>query len=205
MPRYCDSFSHTRFHDLVQYISKTIFQHIHLYQYVLTEEQPADILTVQTRVEAPDEEVAGLSEGVQERQFMKQKIFQELTDNCDSRLKEIEERGKAAMSRAREHSHRIYEADSIGNPHRRKVMSPERLSSILSTVVEATVEPTSLVLSEALEIQDAGLNLRLQKMECLSILNNSYATVSRAKTKSHHRLKGSASRCSQKHREFKRS
>jgi len=202
VPNYCNSFSHARFPDLVQYISKTIFQHIHLYQYVLTEEQPADILTARTKVEVPDEEVASLSDGLQERQFIKQKIIQELTESCESRLKEIKESGKAAMSRAKAFQQRIYEADSTGNPNRRKLMPFERLSSILSIVVEAAIEPTSLAISEALQKQDAIFNLRLQKIECLSLLNNNYSVVTKPKaTKSHHhRL---SSRFSQKHREFK--
>lgn len=206
VPNYCHSFSHAKFQDLTKYITTTVFQHVHLYQFILTEDQPADVIRLQKAVEVPKDNLQSLTDGIQEKQLMKTLIFQELQNNYEKRLKELEEMGLEAMEKAKKNLKKVYTAECTGIPHHRKMISAEVVSSLLSSVVATYVEPTILALSQRLQRQETDMKFRLDKMECLSILNEDYSVMpSMRKTTRLQHLRSSEFKSSNKQREFKHS
>ena len=203
VPEFCNSFSHARFSDLVQYVMKTVFQHIHLYQYVLIDCQQADVLTLQVKVEIPKKEVCSLKDGIQEKEFMKNKILDELQDNYEKRLKELEDEGLTAIDQAKENLRNVYVTKFTGIPQRRRMMSAEKLSSILSSVVDTCVEPTVQILSQKLQKHEEYMKFRVDRIKCLSVLNEDSAGMANSKATPIHHLRSSVFKSNQKHHEFK--
>ncbi len=137
---------------------------------MLTEKQPAYVLTLKARVEVPVQS-SSLNDGIQEKLFMKKKIVSELYNSYQKRLKALEISRMGAIEQAEKNLDRVYASEFMGIPNRRRLMSYEKVFSLLSSVIDICIEPTVLNLSLKLQRQQAYMEYRLQKIECLSILH----------------------------------
>lgn len=166
IPTYSSCFSHDSFVDLVDYTRKTIFQHFHLYQFVLTQPQTVDITTVELDVEVPERNLVSLKEGIPKDDWLRIKKKREIEEEYEKKLKELEISEQSAVLQAAANLEEVYQTQLEQFTDRgTKMILPEELSVIVSNLAEAHIEPTQVAMSHGLMKQEIDLTFRLDHLE----------------------------------------
>lgn len=156
----------------IEYITKSIFQHFHLYQFLLTRPQNTQLTSLHLGVETPtiaSEEVAGLHEAVAEDVWLKIKKWEELEAEYDKQIKQLESKQAEAQSLADANLEKAYKTQLAMFSDGPKKVSLEQLSVIINTLTKAHVESALVGVSQGvLDKQNVDLNFRLEQLESVT-------------------------------------
>ena len=170
VPHYNSKITPDNFPDAVEYIKETVFQHFHLYQFLLTQEQPIDVTIVHLPIEVPPSETTPLAQGIEEEQWQKREQVEQLTAEHAQREKELIDSHTKAEIEAQEKLREAYQVElaKIEGGGEGKLVTPEEVSEIIGTLLTAHMEVLTSTVTHALQRQALAIEARLEKMEVIS-------------------------------------
>lgn len=153
----------------VDYVTKSIFQHFHLYQFLLTQPQITDLTQLEQTVETPTKDKpASLHEGVAEDMWLKLKRKQNLEADYELRLKELDAIDAEAKSQADDNLEQVYKTQLALFSDGPRRVSPGELSDMVDALAKAHAEAAAVIVSQSLLRQNVEMDFRLQQLELFS-------------------------------------
>ena len=157
---------------LMQFVTESVFQHFHLYQFLLTRPQTTDLTTLDLSVETTaGQSFLGLHEATTEEAWFKAKREEELKWSMNNVLEHLEAAEIDEKCEAEDNLEEAYKtllADFSSGP---KKVPIEQLSSIIETLVEAYVKCSIIPISQQLTRQDINTCFELERLELLAAHN----------------------------------
>lgn len=169
IPTYSNYLSPTSLRYSVEYITTSILQHFHLYQFLLTYTQTTDLTTLEVPVETPVKSPPCLQDAVTEDVWLNWKKKEEMEAEYEKTLKELEETGEEAKLLADMNLKMVCEtqlADISNQP-----VSKERLADIVEALLKAHMDLARVPIEQILLKQDVDMDYRLDQMEALPELS----------------------------------
>ena len=171
IPHYSSKITPDNFLEAVEYIKDTIFQHFHLYQFLLTQEQPKDVTTLHLPIEALPSEPTPLAQGIEEEEWLKREGIERLEAEHAQKEKEMIDchtETERELQEKLEEAYQIELAKIKGGAGEGKLMTPNEVSEIIGTLLTARVELMTSTVTHALQRQALAMEARLEKMEMIS-------------------------------------
>lgn len=170
VPHYSSKMTPDNFLDAVKYIKKTVFQHLGLYQFLLTQEQSKDVTTVHLPIEVLPSEFTPLAQGIEEEQWKKREKMEQLKAEHAQKEKEMSDSHTKAKIEVEEKLKEAYEMElaKIEGGGGSKLMTPEEVSEVIGTLLTAHMEVLTSTVTHALQRQALAIEARLEKMEIIS-------------------------------------
>ena len=165
VPKYSN---HLSFHALItslDFIIKSVLQHLHLYHLLLTQPQVTDLTTVDLHMDTPAGDLPSLQDGVEETIWLKAKMREEIESEYDSKAKQLEEVWKQATSQAEADLQSVYDLQLASLSEEPRKMSVKQVSSIISALVKAHMEVSAVTIHQSLLKQSLDLERRLEQLE----------------------------------------
>lgn len=169
IPHYSSKITPDNFQDAVEYIKESIFQHFHLYQFLLTQEQPKDVTTVHLPIEVLPCESTPLAQGIEEEEWQKRERVEILKAEHAQREREMIDSHRKAETELQEKLKEAYQVELAKiDGGENKLMTPEEVSDIIGTLLTAHMEVLTSTFTHALQRQTLAIETRLEKMEVIS-------------------------------------
>lgn len=170
IPHYSSKITEHNFLEAVDYIKQTIFQHFHLYQFLLTKEQPVDLTSLYLPVETLPDAPLPLAQGIEEEEWHRRERVRELEQEHAQKEREMIESHKMAQAEVEERLKKAYQTEfaNIEEVGDGKLMTVEEVAQVFDSLLTAHVEVTTSTVTHAMQRQRLALNARLEKMEVLS-------------------------------------
>ena len=165
IPNFSSHLSPSSLHNAVKYITESVFQHFHLYQFLLTQPQVTDTTTLERAVETLVEDPLDLSEGIIEETWIKTKKKNDLEAEYDRRVKELEVAGTKETELADANLQHLYETLLTNFTNGPQKVSPEDLSGIVDTLMKAHIESAQVMISQHLLKKNLDFSLKLDQLE----------------------------------------
>ena len=173
VPHYSSKITPDNFLDAVEYIKETVFQHLCLYQFLLTQEQPKDVTALHLPIEVLPSESTSLTQGTDEEQWQKRERVEQLKEEYAQREKEMIDSHAKTEIEVQEKLKEVYEVElakikgGIGELES-KLLTPEEVSEIIGALLTAHMEVLTSTVTHALQRQALAIEARLEKMEVIS-------------------------------------
>jgi hypothetical protein len=168
IPSYRDLMAPSTLRASLSFITDSILQHFHLYQFLLTQPQATDLTTVEVTVETPVKEQLSLQEAVEEAVWLKMKRLSELKAEFGKKMEEMELIREEAVSQADARLEKVYKtliADLAGGPHK---MSLQQVSRIVEILVKAHMDSCVVALAHSILLHNIELEFRIKRLEILA-------------------------------------
>ena len=160
-------FSHHSLLSIIDYITTTLFQHYHLYQYLLTEEQPNDSTTLRLDVEtAENDPPPPLNTAMSATQLERGGKVKELESMQAEREKKYLQSREMALQRESENLTAAYREEL--SQLQKSELTEEKLSQIIDSLAKAHVQSVKTVVSQDMEKHELDIEFRVQKLETVS-------------------------------------
>ena len=166
VPHYSSKITPDNFVEALEYIKETIFQHFHLYQFLLTQEQPTDVTTLHLPIEVPPSESIPLSQGMIEEKWLKREKVEQLKAEHALKEREMIDLHTEAEKELQDKLMEAYQtklAKIEGT-----VMTPGEVSKIIETLLTAHIELLTSKVTHALQRLSPTMEARLDKIEAIS-------------------------------------
>ena len=150
------------------FVTKSILQHFHLYQFLLTHPHATDLTTVEATVETPDREPPSLDEGVEEEAWLKMKKIEELKAEFEKKMEEMGLIREEAVSQAEANLRDVYKTQLGGLADGPKKISYQQVSDIVGALVTAHIDSSVVTLAHSLLQQNMELEFRVEQLEILA-------------------------------------
>ena len=170
VPHYSSKITPENFQDAVEYIKESIFQHFHLYHFLLTQEQPKDVTTVHLPIEVLPCESTPLAQGVEEDEWQKRERIEVLKTEYAQREREMIDSHTKAETELQEKLKEAYQMEfaKIEGGGESKLMTPEEVSEIIESLLTVHMEVLTSIVTHTLQRQALAIETRLEKMEVIS-------------------------------------
>lgn len=174
VPHYSSKITPDNFLDAVEYIKETVFQHFCLYQFLLTQEQPKDVIALHLPIEVLPSESTPLTQGTDEEQWQKRERVEQLKEEYAQREKEMIDSHAKAEIEVQEKLKEVYEVELAkieggSGELESKLLTPEEVSEIIGALLTAHMEVLTSTVTHALQRQALAIEARLEKMEVISV------------------------------------
>lgn len=165
VPSYSSSLSAQSLQMSLNYMTNSVLQHFHLYQFLLTRPQMLDLTSLELEVETPPQDPLSLEEGTEEDVWLKMKIKQDLGVEYDKRIKELEATGEKAKSEADANLEKAQTqlAGLLDGP-----IKLSQLSDVVAMLVKAYVESAHVSLTQAMLKHSVDMEFRMEQLEAVS-------------------------------------
>ena len=171
VPHYASKITDYNFLEAVDYIKTTIFQHFHLYQFLLTQEQPIDLTSLHLPVEVLPSDPLPLTQGIEEEEFKRRERVGKLEEEHALREKELVESQTKAQADLEEKVKKTYKTELAKIQEEEvegKLISAEELSQIVDSLMSTHLDVMTAKVTHAMQRHALALNSRLEKIEILS-------------------------------------
>ena len=167
MLKRAKEFSQHSLISIIDYITTTLFQHYHLYQFLLTEEQPNDLTVLRLDVEtAGNDPPLPLNTAMSAAQFERREKIKELESMQAEKEKEYVQSREKALQRESENLTATYRAEL--SQLEKAEITEEKLSQIFDSLAKAHVQSVKTAVSQDLEKHELEIGFQVQKMEIVS-------------------------------------
>ncbi len=168
IPKYSSHLSSRTLLTSVNFITKSVLQHLHLYHFLLTQPQITNLTTLDLQVDTPPSDIPSLQDGVEQDLWLKMKAKQEIELEYDVKVKAMEEDRLRAISEAEAKLSQTYESllDSLSKGPVK--MSLEEIAHIISGLIKAHIDSSLVTISQSLLRQSVDLDYRLEQLEALA-------------------------------------
>lgn len=148
----------------MSFITQSILQHFHLYQFLLTQPQATDLTSVVMAVETPDREPPSLEEGVEEEVWLKMKKVEELKVEFEKKIQDMEKIREQAVLQADANLGEVYSTQLADFAD-----GPVKLSyqQVVDALVGAHVDSSMVTLAHSLLQQNMELEFRVEQLEVM--------------------------------------
>lgn len=167
VPNYSSHLTPLSLQACTAYTTKSILQHFHLYQFLLTQPHTTDLTSVELAVETPGQEPPSLEEGVEGDLWLKMKKREDLKAEQEKKIEDLEKIGEQAvfqMDAKLEEAYKTQLADLADGP---KKMSHQQISVIIDALVKAHIDSSMAALAHSLLVQSMELEFRVERLEVL--------------------------------------
>lgn len=169
VPHYIIKMTDYNFLEAVGYIKETIFQHFHLYQFVLTQEQPIDLATLYLPIEVlPIDQPTPLAQGMPEEEWNRKEKVGQLEVQHTLRERELTESQRKTEVQLEDKLKEVYEMELSkikGAEAEGKLMTPEEVAQVVESLLTAHVELASSTVTHAMQRNALALNARMERIE----------------------------------------
>lgn len=165
IPSYSGHMTPSSLQASMSFITKSILQHFHLYQFLLTQPQTTDLTTLTVNVETADREPPSLEEGVEEEVWLKIKKIEELKAEFGKKMEEMEAIREQAVLQADANLGEVYEAQLADLADGPKKLSYQQVAGIVDALVKAHVDSSMVTLAHSLLQQNMELEFRVEQLE----------------------------------------
>lgn len=169
VPHYSNRITEHNFLEAVGYIKETIFHHFHLYQFLLTHEQPIDLITLYRPIEVLPAEPLPLVQGIEEEEWNRREKIGQL--EVEHTLKEMEliEYQRKTQVELKEKLKNAYQTELAKiDETEDELVTPEGVAEVIESLLTAHIELMKSTVTHAMQTQELALNTRLEKVEMLS-------------------------------------
>lgn len=165
IPCYSSILSASSLQTSLNYMTNSILQHFHLYQFLLTQPQIMDLTSLELEVETPPQDPLSLEDGTEEDVWLKMKIKQDQEAEYDKKMKELESTGAKAKSEADANLEKVHTqlAGLLDGP-----IKLSQLSDIIAVLIKAYVESAHVSLTQAMLKHSADMEFRMEQLETAS-------------------------------------
>ena len=182
IPSYRSKMEEHNLQEAADYIQDTIFRHFHLYQFLLSQEQPIDLQTLHLPIDTVPSDLLPLSEGVEEEEWQRREKLKQLEDEDALKEKELMESHANVQSELEDKLKQAYSVElaKIGKGES-KSMTPDEVAGVIGSIVAAHSEIVTLAVTHEMQKQAMALSSRLRKVEVFSTKSDSdkqYLSVS---------------------------
>lgn len=163
---YSHKLSRKHLLDSVAYITETVFQHFYLYKYLLTQDQPLELTTVQVDLYQPLNPPQ-LTEGVPENEWIKREKISSLTAEQDVKERRFTEACDVAVKEEAVKLQETYESELTkvkGDPG----MTEMEVREIVDSLTKAHLQSTQVAISQVVQRQSLLVEMKAEKLELLS-------------------------------------
>ena len=168
IPKYTSYLSSDILLKSVDFIIKSCLQHFHLYHFLLTQPQTTDLTTVDLYIDAPTVDPPSLQDGVEEKQWLKIKKKQEIDLEYKAKVEQFEVAVSQATSQAEANLELAYKEQLTSLPGGSTKVSEENAATIISTLIKAHLDASSVSVSQCLQKQGMDLEYRLEQLEVVA-------------------------------------
>lgn len=158
---YSSKLSHTSLLTSVNYISDTLLQHFHLYQYTLLEDQPLDQkvanLSIET-IEIPQP----LSGGVTEAEWERREGIEKLEAACAVEKKKLLEAQAVALKEESARLEEIYKAQL--SKLQEAEMTEQEVSEVIDSLASAHVESARSTILQEMKKHELDVGFQVKRL-----------------------------------------
>lgn len=169
VPNYSTRITEHNFLEAVGYIKETIFHHFHLYQFLLTREQPIDLTTLYYPIEVLPAEPLPLVQGIEEEEWNRREKIEQLDVERALKERELIEHQRKSEVELKEKLKSAYQIELAKiDEAEGKLMTLEGVAKVTESLLTAHIDLMTSTVTHAMQAQALALNTRLKRVEMLS-------------------------------------
>ena len=158
---YSSRMSHSTLLFTISYITETLFQHHHLYQFLLTQEQPVDLTLLDVTIETaiiPQ----SLSCGISAEEWERKERVGELENAHVTKEKEHAEKRELVLQQEKLKLQKAYHTQLTKmTPD----ISEEEVSEVIDSLAKTHLESTMTSISQEIKKQELDVDFQVQRLE----------------------------------------
>ena len=169
IPSYRSKIVEHNLQEAADYIRETVFHHFHLYQFLLSQEQPINLETLCLPIDVVPSNLVPLAEGIEEEEWLKREKVKKLEEENALKEKELLDSHTKVQTELENKLKEVYKTELAKiDEGESKSMTPDEVTGVIESLVTAHMELMTSSVTHALQKQEMALNSRLHKMEILS-------------------------------------
>ena len=147
------------------YITETVFQHFHLYKFLLTQDQPLELTTVQLDLYQPLTPQQ-LTEGIPENEWIKREKIASLTAEQDAKERLFSEACDVTMKEVAVKLQDTYESE-LTKVKCDSGMTEVEVREIVDSLAKAHLQSAQVAISQDVQRHSLLVEMKTEKLELL--------------------------------------
>ena len=166
LPLYSTKMTPHNFSEAVEYVKETIFQHFHLYQFLLTQEQPKDLTVLNLPIEVLPTDPTPLVQGTEEGEWNRREMIAQLEAEHGQKEREVIESYTKSQGELKDKLEEAYQTELAKIED--KLTTPDEVARVIESLVATHMELMTLTVEHSLQRHTLALETKLERMEMLS-------------------------------------